>query len=437
MSYKYKSTIAAAYKRHLIGSDNISKITNDYTDKLLDDALREIIGHPGKSAGKAGNDVAQNAISNWNNSNPQADYSDSINRIYSNDGSGSGDGGSGVASGVIGLITSLIGMAHADWSAKKAYERQNEFYDNHISMPAKVEEYQEAGLNPMGLAGAGVGATSAPSVDSASTPDLGGITNLLGSILNYKLGKKQLEVEKYKADIQSKNVASEIEYRTTQRLYQEKVNEWFDVNQVASIDKLRADTEKSLQDVKTGQADEALKRAGITKTEAEAGLTIQQMIEKELTNSPEWKQAELDLMRAKGLAERAAAGESQANAQHLYADIGRIKADQYRIYKDAFYKIAQTDVARQELHNLGIQGDILNFTKINQSGQLAWKKYNDLMAGLKDAGIGIGSAAAGIKGIGPVLGTSEPKIAFPSSFTASDGVRGTLDPNNPFGGLKK
>ena len=52
---------------------------------------------------------------------------------------------------VLGIGSDLLGYAHADIASKVAYERQNDFYDNHISMPAKVQEYEDAGLNPMAL----------------------------------------------------------------------------------------------------------------------------------------------------------------------------------------------------------------------------------------------------------------------------------------------
>lgn len=75
------------------------------------------------------------------------------------------------------------------------YEQQkkDEWYLAHESMPAKVAEYQEAGINPLMLSGNPVSATPAPSA-SPSGGDLGGI---LGSVM-------QFGIEKYRTDVQAK-----------------------------------------------------------------------------------------------------------------------------------------------------------------------------------------------------------------------------------------
>lgn len=88
-----------------------------------------------------------------------------------------------------------------------AYQRQNEFYNSHLSMPAKVKEYQDAGLNPMGLASAGVGATSAPSVQQAA-PAVDLATSLVPSLLEYRAKMREL-------DIQEKAVNADVGYKAS------------------------------------------------------------------------------------------------------------------------------------------------------------------------------------------------------------------------------
>lgn len=404
MSYIDKRySLPASIKRHLIGSENISKITNDYTDKLLDDALREIIGRPGKSAGKAEQSISASGTSAYNSSQM--------------DGSmiGSGSGSVvGVGSGIIGAITSILGMVHADKAAKKAYERQNEFYENHISMPAKVSEFEQAGLNPMGLAGTGPGATSAPSVDSASTPSMDGITNLLGSILNYKLGNKQLDVEKYKADVHASDVASQIEYRSEQRIYQQKVNDWFEVNQQASLDKVYADTQDALQRVRTGQADEALKMAGYEKTQVEAALIAEQTLYEQWKNSPEWRNIELGLKRAQSNA-------NNANAAHAYEDIKNLAVQRDNYIADTALKYAQTDKGRQELINLGYTEEQLKFAIEHQRGDLIYDRISKVAGAVKDVGIGIGAGASAATG-GIKMVSTQGKTATESKTYGPDGT---------------
>lgn len=75
------------------------------------------------------------------------------------------------------------------------YEQQmkDDWYLQHESMPAKVAEYQEAGINPLMMAGNPVAASSAPS----SSPSGGDLSGILGSVL-------QFGVEKYRTDVQAK-----------------------------------------------------------------------------------------------------------------------------------------------------------------------------------------------------------------------------------------
>lgn len=96
------------------------------------------------------------------------------------------------------------------------YEQQkkDEWYLAHESMPAKVAEYQEAGVNPLMLAGNPVAASSAPSA-SPSGGDLGGI---LGSVM-------QFGIEKYRTDVQAKLKQQDIDnVKTRNEIERDRVN---------------------------------------------------------------------------------------------------------------------------------------------------------------------------------------------------------------------
>lgn len=75
------------------------------------------------------------------------------------------------------------------------YEQQlkEDWYARHESMPAKVAEYNEAGINPLMLAGNPVAASSAPS----ASPSGGDLGSVLGAAL-------QFGVEKYRTDVNAK-----------------------------------------------------------------------------------------------------------------------------------------------------------------------------------------------------------------------------------------
>lgn len=365
----------------------------DFTEKLLNDMLYDLIGKPGKSAGKAQNSITANAGSSGMSGDSTSMYTAAQQDTYS----GAGAGGTALGAG-IGLIRDLLAYAHADKAAKVAYNRQNEFYENHISMPAKVDEYKEAGLNPMGLAGSGPGATSAPSVDSATTPDASGAIEVLGQILNYKLGLKQLEIDKEKTRIQEQDVASQISYRAEQQAYQQKVNEWFETNQIVSIDKMQAETADALQRVQTGKADEDLARAGIDKVTAEAALVTEQALQKMWENSPEWRRVNLALQRAQ-------ANSANANAAYLYEDIKNLAVQRDNIAADTCLKYAQTDVGRQQLKNLGLTEKQIQFAVDHQKGDLIWQRVGQTIDMAKNVAVGVGSIATPIK-LGGISNTS-------------------------------
>lgn len=148
--------------------------------------------------------------------------------------------------GVIGIARDLLSYAHADKAAKVAYDRQNEFYDNHLSMPAKVQEFEEAGLNPMALGASGPGATSAPSVAQGETPGGSAISDFIGVLLNYKLKNRELDIADRRVDVDSRRVdlmeerlPSLIDQAFATAENKRKQNEWYDT----AMGKMRKEVE--------------------------------------------------------------------------------------------------------------------------------------------------------------------------------------------------
>lgn len=154
-------------------------------------------------------------------------FSDYLNRSHSYDGfdlsSFAGDDAAlgasaafspwaAVIGAVLGIGRDLLGYAHADKAAQVAFDRQNDFYINHMSMSAKVAEFQEAGLNPMALGSSGPGATSAPSVQAGQTPSgESAFFGLLNTLLDYKLKNRELDIADRRVDVDSRRVDLEEE----------------------------------------------------------------------------------------------------------------------------------------------------------------------------------------------------------------------------------
>ena len=81
----------------------------------------------------------------------------------------------------------------AERQAEVAYERENEFYQNHQTIGAKVDEAQEAGVNPAAIYG-NVGGSSAPSVPQASS-SAPAVSDLISAVTNMVMRGKELDLQ--------------------------------------------------------------------------------------------------------------------------------------------------------------------------------------------------------------------------------------------------
>lgn len=389
-NYYTSAKIEAAYKRAI--RDGISNpINQDYTMEAVNGMLYSLLGTPGVSAGKSGLAGQSTQANAGGLSSNGLDTSSYTSAQVDTPSAGSGSGGATAAAQGVGLLRDVLSYLYSEYSAKKAYERQNEFYDNHLSMSAKAKEYEEAGLNPMALAGAGVGATSAPSVQQAEAPNADGLTSVLTSLLGYKAQMAQIEVDKERVQAQKDDIASKIEYRASQKLYQDKINEWFDTNQIVDINKSIAETQKALEEINTEKTKQALNAAGISEKEANAALSIQLALQKQFENSPEYRQNVLRLQSAQS-------NMYNANAAHLYEDIKNLASQRDEIASRIALNYANTDIGKQQLINLGLTEKQIQFAVDHQKGDLIFQRINQVTGSLKDIGIaaaGITSAASG------------------------------------------
>lgn len=390
--------IAPSLKRALRGK-TLKPITEDYTMKEVNSMITALIGKPSVSAGKAQRSLDSQIASG----NSPSAYGSSQMDVKSSGISGGGSGD--LAGSLVGFLRDLAAMAFNRKTDSIAYNRQNDFYNNHLSMPAKVQEYEDAGLNPMGLAGAGAGATSAPSVQGTGAPELDGLTSMLGGLLSYKAQMARVEVDRERVQAQKEDIASRIEYRAEQKFYQQKLNEWFDANQIVSLDKMKAEAALAYEKLSTEQTQQALNEAGVTAAEARAALDFQLAMEKEWENSPEYRRVELGLMRAHTNAYNADATESYENVKNL-VEVRK------NVVQDTALKLAQTKNGAQMLKNLGLTEQQLQFAVAHQKGDLIFNRINQVTSSLKDVGVATASFTASATGVAPLLAAPPRKIGF-------------------------
>lgn len=393
MSYPISYRLEASYKRGIRGK-TLQPITEDYTMREVNAMLSRLLGSPGKNAGKAQNALSASAGTASNGMNTSA-YT-SAQQASSSIGSSAAAGASmgGPAGAAVGTAIGLVDTALSFLSADIAYKRQKEFYDTRLSVPAQVSQFEEAGLNPMGLAG-GSGATSAPAVQPA---DVSGVTDVLGKLLDYKSRMAQVAVQR-------EDVASKIEYRAEQKIYQQKVNDWFEANQIVSIGQSIADTKLALEKVNTESTQQRLNEAGISKAEADAALSFQLAVQKQFENSPEFRANTLALQRAR-------ANEANANAAQTYEGIKNLAAQREEIASRIALNYASTDIGKQQLINLGLNEEQIRFAISHQKGDLIFNRINQVTSSLKDVGIAAASFTATATGVAPLLAAPRRKIGF-------------------------
>lgn len=410
---KYKQGLVMAVERAMKnGYSKDDAYNTSFMDSMLNRLLVDLLGYPGgsnKTSTSSSSSSADNGDSAYGYTAAQADAPAGGNITAVEPVSTAIAGG-------IGLIRDILGYAYSDHSAKQSYERQNEFYDAHQSMPAKVQEYRDAGLNPMGLGAAGVGATSAPSVDSAVNPGGSAAIDVLGQILNYKLQTRAMDLEDKRIGIEGKDVASKVEQRTQETLYQQKVNEWFETNQTVAINESIARTNDALEHINTQRTEQALNEAGVTKDYAQAALTAQLEIEKIIDNKyrDAWNRVNNNLARAQAKAANAAAAASTARAAYDSAAIENLVAERTRIMNDALRIAAETGVIDAQLPILGLQKDQLQFAVDHQKGDLIWQRIGQGTAIFKDVALGAGGLMGGGAAAG-LINLSKPQR--PLGFT--------------------
>lgn len=325
----------------------VNRIEGDYTMQAVNGMLYELLGNPGVSAGKS-------KLAPVNTSSASSGTSPSAYSSAQMDSSVDSANISSVGSGIIGLISTALSMAYNHYEAKLAYDRQEESYNAHFSMPAKVQEYKDAGLNPMGLAGSGAGVTSTPSAPAAQSPDVSGLTEVLGSLLNYKARMKDIEVRE-------KGIDAMVAERAERTIQLHKINEWYDTNQMANLGKIEAETSRAFAQAAT--------------EEQKSALLYQQAVAEYIRNqyADAYEQSILKLRDAE------VAYKNSATAEN-YARVTEINQHVQNMVLEGALIVAKTENMNQVTKNLGIREDMLKFNKDRLRADKTWQRIGQTIS---------------------------------------------------------
>lgn len=352
-----------------------------------------------------------------------AGYSDWLNRgsslVYDNTDTssvtgnvaksgGSGFGWASVVDNVINIGRDLLAYAHADKAAKVAYNRQNEFYDEHLSMPAKVQEYEEAGLNPMALGAAGPGTTSAPSVQQGSTPSAGGSgMELLSALLNYKLKTREL-------DLQEQMLPAKMEQAYADAEYKRESAAWVAPLAETNIAQMQSNIGLTLTKIGTEDSQRRLNEAGITETQAKAALTIQQAIYTEIQTkyADEWQRTEIALRRSQSILNSSETSLNRSKVDEVNANVQKIMDERFLLQAKVLESGALRGVLDQEASNLGIKGEMLEFDKNHQKARFVLEQVQGYTGVACDVVNTVANVASVVTGGGPMIQPQRKPIGF-------------------------
>lgn len=240
--------------------------------------------------------------------------------------------------------------------AEKAWQRSEISADNAQARTRELRQTQygdmvtgaqAAGINPMMLVGGmGMSATSgaqasapAASGSAASGPAAAGSGGPLAQVsaiadLARSLRESTLLGEQIKnMRAERKNIEAQEAERKANTEQIQKNTAWIDRLNSATVavadanaSHLREDIGRIRQDIATGKADEALKRAGVSREEAQTGLLLAETVGIHIDNDNKQRMYDLD---AKLKASQTELNESAASKN--YAEVSRITKDIERI----------------------------------------------------------------------------------------------------------
>lgn len=275
------------------------------------------------------------------------------------------------------------------------YDLKEKFYQAHESMPAKVAEYQDAGLNPMLIAGSGpVAASTAPSASGASAPAM---NELFSAILNYKLGQRKLDIEEQLLPYRQGELG------TRSGLNIARANE---INTLLPerVENLRENTNLLIERAVSEQYNQDLMAAGITQKEAEAALLVRQeaILAIDEKNRQRFLDIDMDLKSAQARMARAAASRDFAEVARIQQETANLQVEHDNLLKEGVGIVLNNGKLAHEFSILGKE-DLNTDKRIKQENA---QRVVGMVTDSIDSVVGIVSGVSGVASAGAALRTA-------------------------------
>lgn len=287
---------------------------------------------------------------------------------------------------------------------EQEYDRKIDFYNRFESPLAQVTQYKNAGLNPMllGSSGASMSASggigsagSAPADNSAS---LGSMLDVLGTLLNFKLQSRRLDIEERAVQLDadrnpsviSRNLGSaEVSYASAEekRALVEK--------KAAQLD---AQTEVFKDSLNTAKVERELKRAQISKAEADAALSIRQealLAIQEKYSDKYWENT-LDIQESQKALNAAATAKNYVECRYLEQQIENLQTENDNMLKEGIGIVLENGKLAHEFSIIGKE-DANADKRIKQENAA---RVVGMVTDCVDSAVGVVGAASGVGMVG-------------------------------------
>lgn len=311
--------------------------------------------------------------------------------------------------------------------AEEAYERQVEFYETHQSPAAMVQQYKDAGLNPMLASGSVGGASSTPVASSPSGSAASSSSSSLPSVLG--VAETVLNIKQALANI--KKTEAEASKTTKETSWIDRYNSTDIKAKEAQIDEIKSNIELNAQQVNESiqRVQESIKKVSVMDSEIEVnGARVQLLGDESVLKQTENVVAQLNADKLRLLLPYVAAREEQeialsaANRQLADARSDESRANAQRSLaqaEEALYNANQKMLAclvEQKLIDSDFYDNQIEKSKWDAKAtkrSYKWQPVNDICSNVSKLAVGAGSVMMGVGNLstGGLLGAATSTAA--------------------------
>lgn len=287
---------------------------------------------------------------------------------------------------------------------EQEYDRKIDFYNRFESPLAQVTQYKNAGLNPMllGSSGASMSASggigSAGSAPADNSSSLGSLLDVLGTLLNFKLQSRRLDIEERAVQLDADRNPSVIfrNFGSGEASYASAEEKRLLAGYKA--EQLQAQTEVFRDSLNTAKVERDLKRANISKAEADAALSIRQeaLLAIQETHATEYWENVVELQELQKDLDSASIAGKRVECRYLEQQIQNLQTENDNMLKEGIGIVLENGKLAHEFSIIGKE-DANADKRIKQENAA---RVVGMVTDCVDSAVGVVGAASGVGMVG-------------------------------------